>query len=131
METMPNSFWDVFVGATSPCGRHRKHGETRLLCRMTDDKTLRVQKIISVNPLSANATVSWLCDLADKHSVTISGVAQPTMIGPTLLGEKTYKLGMSIERLLRWYKYYGFECEEFEGKFHVTRRPKNEIQSKG
>lgn len=101
------------------------------MCRMTDEKTLRVQKIISVNPLNANSSVRWVCDLADSYAVTITGVAQPTIIGPTLLGEDTYRLGMSLQKLLRWYKHYGFECEELDGKIHITRRPKNEVQSKG
>lgn len=123
-----SSFWKEFIEGTTPCGRHRKHGETRMLCRMLDDKTLRVQKIISLNPFNANATASWLCGLADKYGVTMTGTAQPTIVGPSVLGEDKYYVGLSLDRLVKWYAHFGFEAVEIDGQFQVTRRPKNEVQ---
>lgn len=97
---------------------------------MVDDKTLRVQKIISLNPANANATGIWICGLADKYGVTITGIAQPTIVGPSVLGENSYYEGLGLDRLLKWYAHYGFEAVEIDGQIHVTRRPKNEVQGK-
>ena len=123
-------FWQEFSEGTTPCGRHRKHGETRMLCRMVDEKTVRVQKVISLNPVGFMATGKWLCGLADRHGVTMTGIAQPTIVGPSVLGENRYYEGLGLDRLLKLYARYGFEAVERDGQIHVTRRPKNEVQGK-
>lgn len=93
---------------------------------MIDEKTLRVAKIISFNPFEANKTGKFFCTLADKYGITIEGIAQPTMVGPSVTKNNTFYVGMNLDRLLKWYQKYGFEIEEIDGKYHIKRSPKNE-----
>lgn len=94
---------------------------------MVDEKTLRVAKIISFNPFQANKTGKFICQLADKYGITIEGIAQPTMVGPSITKNDNFYVGMSLDRLLMWYKKYGFEVQEINNQHHVKRSPKNEI----
>lgn len=112
-----------------PSGCHYKHGETLLKCKFIEPDGLRVQNIISFNSLEANKTVVFLCKLADEHNITITGNAKPNIVGPSITGQKNFASGLSSERLLKWYKYYGFKVEEINGVTHVKRSPKNETQS--
>lgn len=110
-------------------GSHYKHGTTLLKCKFIEPNEMRVQNIISFDAIGANRTVVFLCGLADKYGIVISGRAQPNVVGPSILGKEEYHSGLDLERLLKWYKYYGFECEEIDGTYHVKRSPKNEVQS--
>lgn len=112
-----------------PTGNHYKHGSTMLKCKFIEPNELRVQNIISFDAIGANRTCVFLCNLADKHGITITGRAQPNLVGPSVTGNSEFKSGLSLERLLRWYKYYGFESEEKDGNFQVIRRPKDEVQN--
>ena len=119
-----NLFWQELEENTSPCGNHLKHGETLLKCKMIDEKTLRVAKMISFNPFEANMTAKFICDLADKYCITIEGIAQPTMVGPSVTKNDTFYVGTNIDRLLKWYQKYGFEIQEINSKHHIKRSPK-------
>ena len=110
-------------------GNHYKHGETLLRCKFVEPNELRIQNIISFNSLGANKTAVFLCKLADKHGVTITGRVEPNIVGPSVAGNNKFVSGLDCERLLKWYKYYGFETEEVNGEQHVKRSPKNEDQS--
>lgn len=109
-----------------PSGNHYKHGETLLKCKFNKPNELKIQNIISLNPIGANKTALFLCKLADKYGVTITGRVEPNIIGPSVTGDNNFISGLNSERLLKWYKYYGFEVEEIEGRQHVKRSPKNE-----
>ena len=97
---------------------------------MIDEKTLRVAKIISFNPFEANNTVKFICDLADKYCITIEGIAQPAMVGPSVTKNDTFYVGMNIDRLLKWYQKYGFEIQDINSKYHIKRSPKMKIKIK-
>lgn len=109
-------------------GYHYKHGTTLLKCRFIEPDEFRVQNIISFDGIGANRTLVFLCSLADGHGIVITGKAQPNVVGPSVIGDGKFYSGLDLERLLKWYKYYGFECEEKDGIYHVKRRPKNEVQ---
>lgn len=123
---MIDCFWKEFEEKTSPCGHHRKHGEVLIRCKKIEPDILKIQKFISFNPFEANRTGKFLCDLADKHNVTMIGEATPTMVGPSVTKDNTFFIGMNLERLLRWYNHYGFNSVEENGKHIITRSPKNE-----
>lgn len=107
-----------------PSGNHYKHGKTLLKCKFLENNELRIQNIISFNSLEANKTAAFLCNLADKHKVTITGKVESNVVGPSVTGENKFVSGLNTERLLKWYKYYGFEAEEINGEQHVKRSPK-------
>ena len=117
-------FWEELLKNTSPCGNHLKHGETILKCKMIDENTFKIIKMISFNPFEANKTCKFLVNLADKHKITITALVQPTIVGPSVTNNNNFFLGMSQERLLKWYKIYGCEVFEVDGKYHVKRSPK-------
>jgi hypothetical protein len=119
-----NSFWEELNKNTSPCGHHLKHGETLLRCKMVNGSTFKLIKIISFNPFDANRTCKFLCSLADKHKITILGIAYPTLVGPSVTKTDKFFLGMNQEKLLKWYKKFGCEIIEIDGKHHVKRSPK-------
>lgn len=124
IKSFASSFWEELVENTSPCGHHLKHGETLLKCKMIDENTFKLIKIISFNPFEANRTCKFLAKLADKHKITMVGIAYPTLVGPSVIKTNKFFLGMSQEKLLKWYKAYGCEVTEIDGKYHVKRSPK-------
>lgn len=120
---MFESFWSELLNNTSPCKRYLKHGETLIMCKQKDENILKVIEVISLNPYDANRTAKFLCKLADKYEITITGEANPFIIGPSITKNDTFVTGMPIEKLLKWYKYYGFESHlEENGKYTVIRR---------
>lgn len=133
---MIDSFRYEFEKNCTPCGHHWKHGdnsgnhfkhgETLLKVRFIEPCEFRVQNIISFDGVGANRTVVFLCKLADKYGITITGRVQPNLVGPSITGKDVFHRGMSLDKLLRWYSYYGFESEEREGVIQVKRGPKNE-----
>jgi len=135
---MISSFREEFEKNCTPCGHHWthgdfsgshfKHGTTLLKCKFIEPDELRVQNIISFDGIGANKTVVFICGLADKHGVVITGRAVPNLVGPSITGNDNFCSGLQLERLLKWYKYYRFECKELDGIFHVKRSPKNEVQ---
>lgn len=135
---MISSFKEEFEKNCTPCARHwthgdfsgshYKHGTTLLKCKFIEPNEFRVQNIISFDAIGANRTVVVVCKLADKHGIVITGRAQPNLVGPSITGDDGFYSGLNLERLLKWYKYYGFECEEINGIYHVKRSPKNEVQ---
>ena len=137
---MISCFREEFEKNCTPCGHHWthgdfsgshfKHGTTLLKCKFIEPDELRVQNIISFDGIGANKTIVFICNLADKYGIVITGMAQPNIVGPSVTGNSEFKFGLSLERLLKWYKYYGFESEKKDGNFQVIRRPKDEIQNK-
>jgi len=136
------SFKEEFEKNCTPCGHHWTHGDfvelsgshfkhfsTLLKCKFIDPNEFRVQNIISFDAIGANRTTYFLCNLADKYGVVITGRAQPNLVGPSITGSDNFYSGLELERLLKWYKYYGFECKEIDSIFHVKRSPKNEVQN--
>lgn len=124
---MFETFWSELLENTSPCGKYLKHGETLLRCKQKGENILKVREVISLNPFDANKTAKFLCNLADKYKITIIGIANPFVIGPAITKNDTFAEGMKLEKLLKWYKYYGFESKlEEDGKYTVIRRAKNE-----
>lgn len=119
-----SSFWEELVENTSPCGHHLKHGETLLRCKMVDENNFKLIKIISFNPFQANKTCKYLCKLADKYKITIIGIVQPTLVGPSVTKSDKFFLGMNQEKLIKWYKTFDCEITEIDGKYHVKRSPK-------
>lgn len=91
---------------------------------MIDENTFKLIKIISFNPFEANRTCRFLCNLADRHKVTMFGIAYPTLVGPSVIKDNKFFLGMNQEKLLKWYKKFGCEVTEINGKYHVKRSPK-------
>ena len=91
---------------------------------MVDESTFKLIKIISFNPFDANRTCNFLCSLADKHKIIILGIAYPTLVGPSVTKTDKFFLGMNQEKLLKWYKKFGCEITEIDGKHHVKRSPK-------
>lgn len=87
----------------------------------------RVQNFIAIeNPYGANKTLKFVCNLADKHGITITGMAQPAMVGPSVTQKNNFFVGLDKKRLVKLYEKYGFESQESNGKITVIRRPKNE-----
>lgn len=138
---MISSFREEFEKNCTPCGYHWTHGNfvelsgshfkhfsTLLKCKFIEPNEFRVQNIISFDAIGANRTISFICSLADKYGIVITGKANPNLIGPSITGTDKFYSGLNLKRLLKWYKYYGFESEEIDGVFHVKRSPKNEIQ---
>lgn len=121
---MLSDFWTEFLSNTSPCGHHYRHGECLIRCKLLEPDTFKIIKLISFNPFDANKTVRFICALADKHKVKIVGIAEPTIVGPSVTKNNTVLIGMNLERLLKWYAIYGFEHSEQDGKFFIKREPK-------
>ena len=112
---------------TVPYDRFRKHGTTLIKFKTIEPNIFRVQNIIAIeNPHSAVATVRFLCQLADRHKVIITGMAQPALVGPSITKNNKFFVGLDKKRLVKFYEKYGFESSESDGKITVTRRPKNE-----
>lgn len=107
-------------------GNHYKHGKTLIKCVFNEPDEFKVQNIISFDPYSANKTVVFLCKLADKHQVYISGKLMPNLVGPSISGKSSFISGLNAEKLLKWYEYYGFEMHETENGKYVKRSPKHE-----
>lgn len=139
---MISTFKEEFEKNCTPCGHHWTHGDfveltgnhykhrsTLLKCKFIEPNEFRVQNIISFDGIEANISVNFICGLADKHSVVITGKAIPNLVGPSITKNDEFYSGLNMERLLKWYKYYGFEFEEIDGVIHVKRRFKNEVQS--
>lgn len=124
IKSFASSFWEELNKNTSPCGNHLKHGETLLKGKMIDENTFKLIKIISFNPFEANKTCKYLCNLADKYKITITGIVQPTIVGPSVTKNDKFFLGMNQEKLIKWYKTFGCEITEIDGKYHVKRSPK-------
>ena len=131
---MISSFREEFEKNCTPCGHHwthgdfsgyhYKHGTTLLKCKFIEPDELRVQNIISCDGINANKTALFICNLADKYGIVITGRAQPNIVGPSIVGDNKFYSGLELKRLLKWYKYYGFESQEIDGIYHVKRSPK-------
>lgn len=128
---MTNSFWEEFESNTSSCenGRHRKHGEVLIRCKMLEPKVLKIIKMISFNPIETIKTCRFITNLCDKHGITIEAVAMPCIVGPSITKNETFFFGLDQDRLLKFYKHYGFEMKEEAERFFITRKPKNENYS--
>lgn len=124
---MLDLFVKEFEEATAPCDRFRKHGESLVKFKKIEPDIFRVQNLIAIkNPHAAIKTIKFLCNLADKHQVTITGMAQPALVGPSITNQNKFFVGLDKERLVKLYEKYGFESSEVDGKITVTRRPRNE-----
>ena len=126
---MTDDFLKELEDNTSPQGHHRRYGDVLIRCKKVSDNEVKAIKLISFNPSCAIAFGRFFCKLADKHAVTITGEAQPTLVGPSVTGDGTFFTGMNRERLLRFYAAFGFESQEIDGRHFIKRRPKNEVQS--
>lgn len=125
---MTNSFWEEYEANTFPCenGRHRKHGEVLLRCKMIEPKVLKIIKMISFDPHETIKTCKFIVNLCDLHGITIVATAMPCIVGPSITKNQSFFFGLNQDRLLKFYKHYGFEIKEEDGKFLITRKPKNE-----
>ena len=120
-------FLKEFEEATTPWDRFRKHGGSLVKFRTIEPDIFRVQNFIAIeNPYAAIKTLIFTCNLADKHKITITGMAQPALVGPSVTQENKFFVGLDKKRLIKLYKKYGFESNESDGRITVIRRPKNE-----
>jgi hypothetical protein len=121
-----NTFWNEFEKNTSSCenGKHRKYGEVILRCKMLEPKVLKIAKIISFNPRETIKTCKFICNLCDQYDIKIIAHAVPCIVGPSITKDNTFFIGLDQERLLRFYRYWGFETQESEGNFIIIREPK-------
>ena len=119
-----NSFLSEFEANTASYGRHRKYGDLLIKFRVIEPDEFRVQNLISFNSVNFVSFGKMLCRLADKHGVTISGEAMPTLVGPSVTKNKTFFLGLNQDRLLKLYQKFGFEVIERQQKYQVIRSPK-------
>lgn len=117
-------FLSEFESNTSPYGRHRKYGETLIKYRTIEPDILRVQNIISFDPFSFHAFCKMLFRLADKHAITISGKAMPTMVGQSVTKCDKIFFGLNQNRLLKLYQKYGFTVIQENDCYQVIRSPK-------
>lgn len=90
---------------------YRKHEETLLSYHVKQPDTIHIKEIISFNSLSANKTAKFICKLADKYGIIITGRAKPFLVGPSTTQKNAFFQGMNFDRLLKWYKHYGFIFE--------------------
>ena len=109
---MIDSFILDFESQTVSCDEYRKHEETLLKYSIVDSNTINFSEYISLSPSSSNKTGRFLCELADKHGVIITGKAEPFWVGPSKIKLNIFFEGMSIEKLIKWYKHYGFIVKE-------------------
>jgi hypothetical protein len=104
---------DLFVNEiesqTTPCDNYRKHGETLFKYSIAQPNTIRLIEYIAFNPRGANKTGQFLCQLADKYNITMIGKAEPFWVGPSATKKEAFFKGMNLQRLLKWYEYYGFK----------------------
>lgn len=123
---MLDLFWKEFESKTSLCenGKHRKHGDTLIRCKPVEPNILRIAKIISFNPIEMYKTTKFLCDICDRHGITIQGIVMPCVVGPSVTKNGTFFIGLDQERLIKYYEKFGCKVIEQEGKLHLTREPK-------
>lgn len=107
-----------FESQTVPYKKYRKHEETLLKYSIVQPDTINFKKYIALNPVSANKTGRFLCNLADKYKIKLTGEVKPFWVGPPIT--KFFK-GMQLEKLLKWYEHYGFTVKE-DNK--IIREPK-------
>ena len=88
---------------------YRKHGETLLKYSVIQPNTLHLNEYISLNPIQGNRTGRWLCKLADKYGVRMTGKPEPFWVGPSIIKKEVFFRGMQLERMLKWYEHYGFK----------------------
>lgn len=120
---MIDSFVQEFETRTSPCDRHWKHGDTLIKYRIEEPNIFWVKNIISLgNAFSFIKTMRFLCNLADKHDVVLAGWAKPAAVGPSVTKNKTFFIGLDLDRLLQLYAKFGFVASEENGKTIVKRR---------
>jgi hypothetical protein len=106
--------------------KYKKHKETLFMYSIIEPDTINFDEYITLNPVSANRTAKFICDLADKYGVRMTGEAKPFWVGPSVTQRGAFFRGMKFERLLRWYKYYGFVVTE-DNK--IIREPNYENKS--
>lgn len=118
---MMNSFILDLESQTVSCDEYRKHEETLLKYSIVNSNTINLSEYISLNPLSSNKTGRFLCKLADKHGIIITGKAEPFWVGPSKIKLNVFFRGMPMKRLLKWYEHYGFIIKENN---EIIRYPK-------
>jgi hypothetical protein len=106
---------------TIPHKNYRKHGETMLKYSIIQPDTIYFDEYIALNPLGANRTAKILCRLADKHKIKMTAIVEPFWVGPSIIQKELFFRGMRLERLLDWYRYYGFTITENN---KIIREPK-------
>ena len=119
-----NSFLSEFEASTTPYGRHRKYGGLLIKFRIIEPDILRVQNLISFDSASCISFIRMVCRLADKHGVTISGKAMPTLVGPSVTKDNTFFFGLDQERLVKLYQKFKFEVIKEKNFYQVMRSPK-------
>ena len=121
---MINGFLSELEANTAPYGRHRKYGDLLVKFRIIEPNIFRVQNLISFNSNDFVSFGKMLCRIADKHGITISGRAMPTLVGPSVTKDKNFFMGLNQERLLQLYKKFGFEVTIEDSKYQVIRSPR-------
>ena len=104
---------DLFIhdleSQTISCDNYRKHGETLFKYKVIQPNTIHLIEYIAFKPRDANKTGQFLCQLADKYNVIMTGKAEPFWVGPSATKREAFFKGMNLPRLLKWYEYYGFK----------------------
>ena len=100
-----------------------KHGETLILCKFIEPDTLHIHEYIAFDASNCNRTARFLKELADRHNIIITGVVKPFLVGPTLSKKNYFFQGLGLDRLLKWYKAYGFTIHEEDDIIKIIRLP--------
>lgn len=122
---MLESFWKEFESKTFLCENknHRKYGETLIRCKPVEPNILKIAKIISFNPFETCKTIRFLCEICDRHNITIQGIVMPCIVGPSITKNNKFYIGMNQERLISFYEKFGCKIVEKDNQFHLTREP--------
>ena len=99
-----NLFLEKLNSLTSPYFQYQKYGEVFIRCKVIDDNTVEFLDFISLNPFDATKIIKLICNLADEMAVVLIGMAYSSWIGPSITNDNTFRKGMDIDRLLKWYK---------------------------
>lgn len=117
---MIDSFLIEFESQITSFKDYKKWGEILLKYSPTSNHSIHFQECIAFDPIESNKYIKKLCELADKHKVTITGTVKPFSAGPAITQQESFFIGMKKERLLKWYAKYGFMADEND---NVKREP--------
>jgi hypothetical protein len=112
-------FMDEYRAGTQPTGDGRLLRAGRVKITLAPHRTwvtlCRIEALDAGNGDGSRA-LDWLCQLADKYGVKISGCADP--FGSCFL---------DLEKLLDWYARHGFKIT-VKDFYYIDREPKGEVK---
>lgn len=118
---MINLFLNELESKTVPFKNYKNHNGTLFKYSIIQPNVIYFEEYISLDPLNANLSAKFICNLADKYKITITGKVNPFFVGPTLTNSNMFFKGMHLKRLMKWYKHYGFVVNE---NYEIIRIPK-------